>query len=78
MKILNFSNKYFYFNQSHKFCSSLRFKDKVVIVTGGNSGIGRATCLKFAKQGAKVVMSDIDEKGAISLSEEIFKNYELP
>jgi len=37
-------------------------KDKVAIVTGGGSGIGRATSELFAKEGAKVVVSDIDEK----------------
>ena len=34
-----------------------RFKDKVVVVTGGNSGIGYATARKFAEEGAKVVMT---------------------
>lgn len=37
-------------------------KDKVAIVTGGGSGIGRATSELFAKEGAKIVVSDIDEK----------------
>lgn len=36
------------------------FKDKVVIVTGSARGIGRATLERFAKFGAKVVVSDID------------------
>jgi NAD(P)-dependent dehydrogenase (short-subunit alcohol dehydrogenase family) len=38
-------------------------KDKVALVTGAASGIGRAGALAFAKAGAKVVASDIDEAG---------------
>ena len=33
----------------------LRFNDKVVVVTGASSGIGKAAAIMFAKQGAKVV-----------------------
>lgn len=37
------------------------FEHKVVIVTGAGSGIGRATALAFAQEGAKVVVSDVKE-----------------
>lgn len=37
---------------------------KVALVTGGAAGIGRATALKFAAEGARVVVSDVNTKGA--------------
>jgi len=42
----------------------MTLKNKVAIVTGSGSGIGRATALRFAKEGAKVIVSDINEAGA--------------
>jgi NAD(P)-dependent dehydrogenase (short-subunit alcohol dehydrogenase family) len=36
------------------------FEDKVVVVTGGGYGIGRAACLAFCRDGAKVVVADVD------------------
>ncbi|GAA2658368.1 MULTISPECIES: SDR family NAD(P)-dependent oxidoreductase [Nonomuraea] len=44
---------------------------KIAIVTGGASGIGRATALTFARAGARVVVADIDGPGAEATVEQI-------
>lgn len=41
-----------------------QFKDKVVIVTGGGLGMGRVTAIRFAQEGAKVCVADIDAETA--------------
>ena len=42
----------------------MRIKDKVVLVTGGSRGIGRAICLRLADEGAKIAIADILEAEA--------------
>jgi NAD(P)-dependent dehydrogenase (short-subunit alcohol dehydrogenase family) len=50
----------------------VQIQDKVVIVTGGANGIGRALCLRFAREGARaVIVADIDVQGANRVAEEI-------
>lgn len=51
----------------------MRIKDKVVIITGAGSGIGRETSILFAKHGAKVAVTDIDEKAGKETVNEIIK-----
>lgn len=49
----------------------MRFNEKVVIVTGGGSGVGRATSLRFAAEGAHVAIADANENAARDVASEI-------
>ncbi len=51
----------------------MRLKDKVAIVTGAASGIGKAIAVEFAKEGADVCVTDLNLDGANQVAEEIRK-----
>jgi NAD(P)-dependent dehydrogenase (short-subunit alcohol dehydrogenase family) len=48
-----------------------RLEDKIAIITGAASGIGRATAVRFAAEGAKVVVADLSENEGTLLANEI-------
>lgn len=52
-----------------------KLKDKVAFITGGDSGIGRATAVLFAKEGADVAISYLDEHGDAEKTQEAVKGY---
>lgn len=50
----------------------MELKDKIIVVTGGASGIGREMCRRFTQEGAKkVVVADLNGDGAKAVAEEI-------
>lgn len=51
-----------------------RFDGKVALITGAASGIGAATARRFAREGARVVIADINEAGAKQVADEIARS----
>ncbi|HEX8152581.1 MAG TPA: SDR family NAD(P)-dependent oxidoreductase, partial [Thermoanaerobaculia bacterium] len=49
----------------------MRLANKVALITGGASGIGKASCLLFAREGAKVVVVDLKQEAADETVREI-------
>ena len=49
----------------------MRLRDKVAVVTGGGSGIGRGICLRFGKEGAAVLVADLNKDNANKVAEKI-------
>ena len=52
----------------------MRFKDKIVLITGSAGGIGFKTALDFGNEGAIVAVTDIDFEMATKLSNQIISN----
>jgi NAD(P)-dependent dehydrogenase (short-subunit alcohol dehydrogenase family) len=49
----------------------MELRDKVAVVTGGASGLGRATALALAAEGVEVVVADVDEAGGREVAEQV-------
>jgi len=49
----------------------MNLQDRVVVITGAGSGIGRATALLFAKHGARIAACDVDQARLDTLATEL-------
>ena len=49
----------------------MRLQDKVALITGGGSSIGRAIAREFAREGAKVLVAELDEAAGRAVADEL-------
>jgi len=49
----------------------MRLKDKICLITGGASGIGKATAIRFSEDGAKVFLCDVDQDKGVAVANQI-------
>ena len=54
------------------------FQNRTILITGGASGIGRATAAIFAREGANVIVADIDAEGAKTVAGELRSSNAAP
>ena len=52
----------------------MKYKNKIVLITGSGSGIGKAAALAFSKEGGTIIVSDINEINGLKTVSEIIKN----
>ena len=52
-----------------------RIQDKVAVVTGGGDGIGRAVCRRFAKEGAKVLVAELNPEDGKRVADELVQEF---
>ena len=45
--------------------------DRIILITGASDGIGRALAQRFHRQGARVLVADLDEASAAAVAEEV-------